>query len=330
MLCIGNLRGIQCHCATKDNCLAGSNSNRALEVGNEFTVLLNKHGEVLDQFVINALLNSNLGTNLVLEGSDGEGKRREALASLSEESSGLLQFEVVNVLELALEHSSTLVAQLCLAFTGGYVDIEVDNLALLELPLLDVLQRLLLGDDRLVAINHVLLSLVGQNTLNHVATVLGSDLVHVLSNFSVGASTLDQTLSSTEDVVGSPDSVGSTRSSLVSNNDGVGGVDSKAVDVCTTHNLCDLTSLEDSRLILQGAVVTHNVVDRDATGESDTAIDLLGFLTVVDLLQFSLDVSIDLLAHLVDVSLGLAQGNGMLHSSYKHIKLDIPKSQRAN
>lgn len=299
-------------------------------MGNELTILLNKHGEVLDQFMFNALFNADFGTDLVLEGSDGEGKRREALACLSEESSGLLQLEVVNVLELALEHSCTLVAQLRLTLTGGHVDIEVDDLALLELPLLDVLKRLLFRDDCLVAVNHVLLGLVGQNTLDHVATVLGSNLVHVLSNFSVGASALNQTLSGTKAIMGSLDRVRSARGSLVTNNDGVGSVDSKAVDVCTTHNLCDLASLENGRLVLQGAVVTHNVVDRDAARERDTTVDLLGFLSVVDLLQFSLDVSIDLLAHLVDVSLGFAQGNGMLHSSYKHIKLDIPKSRRAN
>lgn len=312
--------------STQDNGLAGSNGDSALEVGNEFAVLLDQHGEVLEQLVVNALLDTNLGTDLVLEGSHGEGERREALAGLSEESSGLLQLQIVDVLELALEDGRALVTKLGLAFAGGDVDIKVDNLALLELPLLNILHRLLLGDDHLVAVDAVLLGLVRKNTFDHVAAVLGSDLVHVLGNFSVSTTVFNQTFGSTETVVSSFDRVSSAGLGLtIANNNGVGSVDSEAINMSTTNNLGNLTSFKDSGLILERAVVTNDVVDGDAAGECNTTVDLLGLLSIVDLLKLGLNEGINLLANIMDVGFGLAQRNGMFHSSYKHIKLDIPK-----
>ena len=110
----------------------------------------------------------------------------EKAASLSEEDSGLLDLEVVHVLELALVDGGTALGKLRLTFTGGDIDIHVDNLALLELPFFDLLEGHFLADNALVAVNAVLLDVVGKDTLNHVALVLGNDLVHSLSDFGVG------------------------------------------------------------------------------------------------------------------------------------------------
>jgi len=67
-------------------------------VSNKFVFRFNEWWEVLQKFVINALFNTDLGTNLVLKSSHGERKGGEALVSLSEEVSGFLELQAVNVL----------------------------------------------------------------------------------------------------------------------------------------------------------------------------------------------------------------------------------------
>lgn len=195
------------------------------------------------------------------------------------------------------------------------------DLTLGELPLFDILERLYLGDDSLVSIDAVLLTLVREDTLNHVATVFSSDLVPVLSNLSIGATVLDQTFGSTETVVSSSNSISSAGTCFtIANNNGVSSVNCETIDVGTANNLSDFTSLKYGRLVSKRRVVADNVVDGDTAWEGNTAIDLLGLLTIVDLLEFSFDKSINLLADGVDISFRFAKRDSMLHSGYKHIK----------
>lgn len=119
--CISDFSSVKIKSTSQNDGLARRDSYSALEVCNEFTVFLDEDGEVLEQFVVNALFNTDLRSDLVLECSHREGKRGEAFASLSEEGSCFLEFQVVDVLELALEYSGALVAQLGLTFTGRNV-----------------------------------------------------------------------------------------------------------------------------------------------------------------------------------------------------------------
>jgi len=285
-------------------------------VSDELAFLLNHDGEVLDKLVVNAFLNTDLGANLVLEGTRGERKGGEALVTLSEEGAGLLHLEAVEVLELALEHGGAHVAELTLTFTGRNVHVEVDNLTLVESPLFNLLGGLLLRDDGLVAVDAVLLDFVGESTLHHVALVGSSDLVHVLGDLVVGRALFDLAFSSTENIVSSFDRVSSTRGSLaITNNNGVGSGGTEAINLGTNADLGNITSSKLGGLVLERGVVTNNVVDRDASGESNTTIDLLCLLTVVNFLELLLNVCIDSLAHLVKVSTNLAESDSMFHGS---------------
>jgi len=87
-------------------------------VSNEFSFRLNEWGEVLQKFVINALFDTDLGTDLVLKSSHAERKGGEALVSLSKEVSGLLELQAVNVLQLTLKDGASFVSHLCLTFTS--------------------------------------------------------------------------------------------------------------------------------------------------------------------------------------------------------------------
>lgn len=102
---IGELGGVDGEGASKHDGLRGEDEHGALEVGNDVAGLLFNDLELLEQFVVNALLDTDLGADLVLEGSQLEGQRGETLAALGEEDSGLLDLQVVHVLELALVHS---------------------------------------------------------------------------------------------------------------------------------------------------------------------------------------------------------------------------------
>ena len=68
--------------------------------------------------MINAFLNSYLGTDGILESADGEGQGGEALVNLSQEGSGLLELEVVLSVELSLEDSGSELALLRFTLSG--------------------------------------------------------------------------------------------------------------------------------------------------------------------------------------------------------------------
>ena len=192
----------------------------------------------------------------------------------------------------------------------------MDNLALLELPFFDLLEGNFLADNALVAVNAVLLDVVGEDTLNHVAFVLSSDLVHGLSDFNVGCTFLDQPLSSSKGVVGGVDHVSLCLVSLgVANDNSVSRGDCEAVNVGTANELSNITSLHFNRVGFHGGEVADHVVKRDAGGESDATLNLLGLLAVVDFVEFFLDVLVTSLADSVNVGVNLNEGDKQLHGT---------------
>lgn len=270
--------------------------------------------------MFNAFANADLGADLVLESSQREGHGWETLVSFSEELARLLDLEVVHVLELALVDGGADLAKLWLAFAAGNKHVQVDNLTALEVPALDGLEWLLLGNDGLVAVDAVLLDSVGEHTLDHVALELRGHLVHSFGHLLVVSSFSDHTLSSSKSSVGSVDHVGLLGISLVVTNDHrVGGVSSKAIDVSTTLNLSDIAILHLAGLVLEGREVSHDIVEGDAGGHGNTTLDLLGLLTVVNLGQFLSDEGINFLANLVDIGIWLDKTLSMLHGSISNL-----------
>ena len=87
-------------------------------MSNELSLLFGEDLEFLYQLVVNTLLNTDLGTNLVLESTEGEGKRWELLVGLSKECARLLDLEGILVLELTLVDGSSEFSELRLTFTS--------------------------------------------------------------------------------------------------------------------------------------------------------------------------------------------------------------------
>ena len=177
-------------------------------MSDEFASLLGKNGVGSEEIVIKAFLNTDLGTNGVLEGTDGEWQGWEALVDLSEESAGLLELQVVLGIELTLVDGSTELALLGLTFTGRHIDVEADDIAGGELELLNALLRGLLVDDDIVAVNEVLLELVRKDTFDGVNAELLADLGNSLGHLGVSGLLADDSLSGKCCVVGGKDNVG--------------------------------------------------------------------------------------------------------------------------
>lgn len=110
--------------------------------------------------MIEAFLNTDLGTDGVFEGADGKRKGWESLVNFSEESAGFLELQVVLGIELTLEDGCAEFALLGLAFSGGDVNVKGNNIAGGELELLNALIRGLFVNDDIVAVDEVLLEFV--------------------------------------------------------------------------------------------------------------------------------------------------------------------------
>ena len=59
--------------------------------------------------------------------------------------------------------------------------------------------------------------------------------------------------------------------------------------------------------------MANNVVKGDATRESNTTLDLLGLLTIVNFVEFFFHVLVNGLANSVDISVSLAKGHSLFH-----------------
>jgi hypothetical protein len=191
----------------------------------------------------------------------------------------------------------------------------VDNLSGLESPVLNLLKGNLLTDDNLVSVDAVLLDDVREDTLGHVALVLGHDFVHDGGNILVGGSVLDGTFSSSKSVVSGMKNVKFTTVLGATNDDGVGSVGSKSINVGTADDLGNITFLKLLRLISEGREVTNDVINGDTSGERDTTFQLLGLLAVEDVFALGFDESVGLLANSVDVSSRNAKGHSLHHGS---------------
>ncbi len=62
--------------------------------------------------------------------------------------------------------------------------------------------------------------------------------------------------------------------------------------------------------------MAHDVVDGHAAWESDSALEFLGLLTIVDLAEFFLDELVDGLTVSINISANLIQLKSLSQSSY--------------
>lgn len=214
--------------SAENSCATLLNNDSCLELGDKLAILLSKHWVWGEHVMVHAFTNSNLGAGLVADGSDGEWKGRESLVNLDKEGTSCLHLEVVDLLKLSLVDSATSLALLWLALASGHVDVQTDNITWLELKVSDVGRWSSPVDNAVVSINQVLLKLVGEDTLNSVATKLLSTLLNHFSDIGISSSLGNLALSGLERVPSSEDDVGLLASDLASSNDNsrgsVGGV----------------------------------------------------------------------------------------------------------
>mmetsp|Transcript_32561 Transcript_32561/g.59086 ORF Transcript_32561/g.59086 Transcript_32561/m.59086 type:complete len:252 (-) Transcript_32561:56-811(-) len=170
-----------------------------------------------------------------------------------------------------------------LTLTAANDNIDGVNFVLLELSILDLLVGGGAVEDALAAINDELLHLVGHDTLNKLASIGLNDLLEDRGNIANALAWADQTSSGIEGNAGSLDDVGGLTSDggiTFLDDNGVGNNGSEAINVAAKIDLNNVTVAELSRIFLSGGEMANDTVDRDASGESNTLLNLLALVNL--------------------------------------------------
>mmetsp|Transcript_16629 Transcript_16629/g.35148 ORF Transcript_16629/g.35148 Transcript_16629/m.35148 type:complete len:301 (+) Transcript_16629:403-1305(+) len=265
------------------------------------------------------LTGPNASHLLIFNGTQGEGQGGEALVHLGDEVPGLLRLEHVVRIHSPLEHSGPDLRLLALAFSCRHHDIEAVDFVQLELELFDLIILGLATDDGPVAVDDMLLQLVGENSLRGLATELSCDLGEGLGDRSVLVPDLDKAQCSLCTIPSRADDVGPlVLHGRAADNQSVGRCRDEAVDVARQVDLHHIPLLQLPRLTLEGRVVAKQLVHRDASGKRDTLLNLLVLdLLVVELACLLLDHLIAGLTEFDDVCIHDALGDhgrqGLVH-----------------
>ena len=286
-------------------------------MGNELTCLLGQDWIRADEFVVHALLDSDLGTSEVLESSDREWKSSVLLHDGGEEVSSTLTLQTVLLIQLSAVNSGPGLGLSTHAISSGDVDIEMDDISWGELPVVNSLLWGLLIDNALVTIDQVLFGLVGDNTLHWLNLVVSADGSDLGGHILVQTSNLDRPGGSEEGVISSQNNIGLLSVGLSSDNDGVSAVGSVAVNVGSKLNLDDVFGLKFGGVISAWGEVSADLVDRDASWECNTSLELLRFLIAEGLLQLLHNEIVNSSANGRDVGAINAKGDCLLEGSFR-------------
>lgn len=255
-------------------------TNSGEELGDNLAVLLVVHVVGDDQTVVLALGKTHSALGGVLEDSDREGERSSLLLDLGEDSSRSSHLELVGQIGLLVDGGSGL-ALLDLSVSGGNQNVQSVHLVGLKGKGLEVLLLALGGveDDLLLAVQNVLVLLVGQHTLGRLAAVGLADLVDVSSDIPVLVAGLDGSNSNLSSVPGSSDDVSDLAGhGSAANNEGISNNTAVAVDLGSKRNLDDIASLEGNLGLGiggNGRQVGDTVVGGNGGGEGNALVDLL-------------------------------------------------------
>lgn len=239
----------------------GQHDDGRLELGDKISGLLVQHGVVDEQVVVQALLDSEFGANLILESSDGEGKSRVTSVHLIEESSGFLGLQLVPHVDFSLVDGGPHFGLLGLSFSGGNENVEGDNITRGEFELFHLVLSVGLSDNAVVSVDKVLFEFVGKHSLHSVALEFFADSVNSLGYFAVFSLLLDRSESGLLSVVGGEHDVGFSSVYLFSANyNGMGGLSDIPVNVATEVNFSDISGDELLALIRERREVSSGVV----------------------------------------------------------------------
>jgi hypothetical protein len=122
----------------------------------------------------------------------------------------------------------------------------MDHIACDEFPVFDSLFGSLLIDYALIAINQMLLGLVGEDTLHWLHLVVSAHCGNLGSDVLVQGADLDRSSGSHESFISSEDNIGLFAGGLSSNDDCMAAVGSVAIDVGSEFNFDNILDLEDS------------------------------------------------------------------------------------
>jgi hypothetical protein len=194
--------------ASEGSCFSLGDHDCEFELRYKGASLFDKDREGDEQFVFQTLLDADSGSNGVFEGVESEAERGISVEDVVEELSALLDLEVVGPVEGSLEDGASQLALLGLALSAAHEDIKGEDVVNSELLLIDLLLKGLLVDDDLVAVNQVLLELVGKYALERSNLVGIADLLDDLGDFIVEVAGLEQAQSSLSSLVSGENDVG--------------------------------------------------------------------------------------------------------------------------
>ena len=295
----------QVHWQTSDgNCATLKDHDGDLELCHQVSLLLRQHWVPVEQVVLQTLADAQLSHYLVLEGVQTEAQSGEPVLHLGEEGSSGVGLEGVVALESSLVHGTPVVALrsyrlylLGLSLARGHDDVQCVDLVDVELVVLHLLVEGLLVDDGVVAVDQVLLELVGQHSLQRIHLVGLCHLGDGLRDVLVEVARLELSQSSLHRLVGSENDIGlpadDGRCLVGLDDDCVGDESDVAVDVDSEVDLDEVSLFDNDGVLLEGRVVTAYLVDGEAGGEGDS---LVHGLFVVDLSTLRLDQHVGHLA----------------------------------
>lgn len=306
-------------------------NNGRLELGNEFTNGLSEDGVGLDELMINALLDTNLSAEGILEATDGERHGGELLVDLGEELTSVLALKRVLHFDLSLVHSRAESSSLGDTSAGGGIDIEADNVSSSELPILGLLIRDVLVHDAVTTVGHVALVLVREDTVEGLAAVLLAHGLNLGSELGVLDTGLHGLGDGHEGIVAGENDVGSSVLGGTTNDNGVGSDGGVAIEMSTDIDADDVFGLEGDSILSKGGEVAGDLVDREAGRESNTSLVVLSLLLVENLGDLEFDESIDLSADGGDIGVNDTLGGGESEGSCRIFwSKNVRKSSRAS
>ena len=99
--------------------------------------------------MLNALLDTDTGSDGVLEGVEGEAEGREAVHDFVEELTALFKFEIVGTIHLSLVDGAAHIGLLGLAIATADIYIENEDIMYIELLFFNMLIECFFVDDDL-------------------------------------------------------------------------------------------------------------------------------------------------------------------------------------
>jgi hypothetical protein len=262
-------------------------------LGHEASWFFDQDGERSEQLVLQAFLDADSGGNCVFKGIEAKAEGGISIEHLVEELSALLDLQIIRSVKSTLVDCASEVTLFGLTFATAHEHVKCKHIMHCEFLRVHSLLKGFLVDDDLVAINEMLLQLVGQHSLHWVHLVGITDLLDDFSDLVVEVSGLEESECGLGGFVGSKDDISLLASDggvlIGLHDDGVGSKGCEAIDMCSEFNLDEVSLLDVGGIFLERGIVAADFVDGDGGGEGESLED---WLFVIDLRELLVDLAI--------------------------------------